>query len=96
MLIVVARYVVAEGHVDTVLPLLQANAAASRDEPGCLEFSVFQDADEPRRILLYEQYTDEDAFQAHRHTPHFHDIIEAQVVPLLDERTWTRLAAIDG
>jgi quinol monooxygenase YgiN len=96
MLIVTARYVVAEGHVDTVIPLLQANAAASRDEPGCLEFSVFQDADDPRRVLLYEAYLDEAAFQAHRHTPHFRDIIEAQVVPLLDERTWARLAPLDG
>ena len=96
MLIVVARYVVAEGHVDTVIPLLRTNAAASREEPGCLEFSVFQDADDPRRVLLYERYLDEDAFQAHRHTPHFHDIIEAQVVPLLDERSWTRLGALDG
>lgn len=96
MLIVVARYLVSEGRVDTVVPLLRANAAASRDEPGCLEFSVFQDADDPRRVLLYEEYTDEDAFQAHRDTPHFRDIIEAQVVPLLDERTWTRLAPLAG
>lgn len=91
MLIVVARYVVAAGHADTVVRLLRTNAEASRGEPGCLEFSVFQDADDPRRILLYEEYTDEEAFQAHRRTPHFREIIEAQVVPLLDERTWTRL-----
>lgn len=92
MLIVVARYVVADGHAATVVRLLRANAEASRSEPGCLEFSVFQDADDARRILLYEEYTDEEAFQAHRLTPHFREIIEAQVVPLLDERTWTRLA----
>jgi quinol monooxygenase YgiN len=96
MLIVVARYVVSEGHVDTVLPLLRENAVASRNEPGCLEFSVLQDAEDRRRVLLYEEYTDEDAFQAHRHTPHFHDIIEARVVPLLDQRTWMRLQPVDG
>jgi hypothetical protein len=33
----------------------------------------------------------EDAFQAHRRTPHFENIIELQVVPLLDERVWTRM-----
>ena len=33
----------------------------------------------------------EDAFQAHRRTSHFHDIIERQVVPLLDERAWARM-----
>jgi quinol monooxygenase YgiN len=42
-------------------------------------------------FLLYERYTSEDAFQAHRRTPHFENIIELQVVPLLDERVWTRM-----
>ncbi len=91
MLIVVARYVVTAGHESTVVRLLRKNAEASRTEPGCLEFSVYQEIDDPRTVLLYERYTSEDAFQAHRQTPHFKDIIEAQVVPLLDERTWTRM-----
>jgi quinol monooxygenase YgiN len=65
--------------------LLRKNAQASRAEPGCLEFSVYQEIDDPRAFLLYERYTSEDAFQAHRRTPHFEDIIEQQVVPLLDE-----------
>ncbi len=91
MLIVIARYLVTEGHESVVARLLRQNAEASRTEPGCLEFTVFQEIDDPRVILLYERYTDEDAFQAHRQTPHFKEIIEQQVVPLLDERTWTRL-----
>lgn len=91
MLIVVARYVVAEGHESTVTELLRANAQASRAERGCLEFTVHQDVDEPRRILLYERYDDEEAFHAHHRTPHFADIIERQVIPLLDERDVTRL-----
>jgi quinol monooxygenase YgiN len=91
MLIVVARYLVSEGHESTVARLLRKNAEASRAERGCLEFSVYQEIDDPRAFLLYEQYTGEDAFQAHRRTPHFKDIIEQQVVPLLDERAWTRL-----
>ena len=40
VLIVVARYVVSEGHDSTVARLLRKNAQASRAEPGCLEFSV--------------------------------------------------------
>ncbi len=91
MLIVIARYLVTEGHESVVARLLRQNAEASRTEPGCLEFTVFQEIDDARVILLYERYTDEDAFQAHRQTPHFKEIIEQQVVPLLDERTWTRL-----
>jgi quinol monooxygenase YgiN len=91
MLTVVARYVVSEGHDSTVARLLRKNAEASRTEPGCLEFSVYQEIDDPRAFLLYERYTSEDAFQAHRRTPHFEDIIEQQVAPLLDERAWTRV-----
>jgi quinol monooxygenase YgiN len=91
MLIVVARYVVTEGHESTVARLLRKSAEASRAEPGCLEFSVYREIDDPRAFLLYERYTSEEAFQAHRRTPHFKDIIEEQVVPLLDERAWTRV-----
>ena len=94
MLIVVARYVVAEGHDSTVLRLLSENAEASRAEPGCLEFSVYREIDDPRVFLLYERYTSEDDFQSHRRTPHFENIIERQVVPLLDERKWTRMEEV--
>jgi quinol monooxygenase YgiN len=94
MLTVIARYVVGEGHDATVARLLRKNAEASRTEPECLEFSVYQEIDDPRTFLLYERYTSEDAFQAHRRTPHFQNIIEKQVVPLLDERVWTRVEAL--
>ena len=47
MLIVVARYVVTEGHESRVAGLLRENAKASPAEPGCLEFSVYQEIDDP-------------------------------------------------
>jgi quinol monooxygenase YgiN len=94
MLIVVARYVVAEGHESTVARMLRKNAQASRAEPGCLEFSVYQEIDDPRAFLLYERYTSEDAFQAHRRTRHFEHIVEQQVAPLLNERAWTRVEEV--
>src|SRR5215475_7924178 len=94
MLVVVARYLVTAGHESTVACLLHENEIASRTEPGCLEFTVYEAIEDPRSFLLYERYTDEDAFQAHRQTPHFRSIIEDQVVPLLDERVWTRMDPI--
>jgi quinol monooxygenase YgiN len=95
-LIVIARYVVSEGNESRVARLLRKNAKASRAEPGCLEFSVYQEVDGPRAFLLYERYTDEEAFQAHRRTPHFKTLIEQEVVPLLDERAWTRMNPLPG
>jgi len=93
---VIARYVVTTGYESTVARLLRQNAQASCAEPGCLEFAVYQDIDDPQAFLLYEQYTDEDAFKAHRRTPHFQDLIEKQVAPRLDERAWTRMAPVPG
>jgi quinol monooxygenase YgiN len=93
---VIARYVVTDGHEETVADLVRRNARASLSEPGCLEFTVYRGIEDRRRFLLYERYTDEDAFQAHRRTPHFRDIVEQQVVPLLDERVWTRMEPVDG
>jgi quinol monooxygenase YgiN len=91
MLTVIARYLVQDGRESTVENLLDRNATATQAEPGCLEFSVYRRTDDPRRFLLYERYTDEEAFQQHRHSAHFADIIERQVVPLLAERVWSRV-----
>jgi quinol monooxygenase YgiN len=37
-------------------------------------------------LLLYEHYTDEASLAAHRETPHFKEIIEGRVIPLLEKR----------
>jgi (4S)-4-hydroxy-5-phosphonooxypentane-2,3-dione isomerase len=50
---------------------IEANAAASRTEPGCRRFDVVRDNGDPHHYVLYEIYDDEAAFQAHRTTPHF-------------------------
>ena len=51
---------------------IAANAEASvRDEPGCLRFDVCSVESEPDRFLLYELYTDADAFAAHKTFSHF-------------------------
>ena len=51
---------------------IAANAEASvRDEPGCLRFDVCSVAADENRFVLYELYTDADAFAAHKAAPHF-------------------------
>ena len=52
--------------------LMDENARASvRDEPGCRRFDVVEPRGEPGRILLYEIYDDEAAFDAHCRSEHF-------------------------
>jgi autoinducer 2-degrading protein len=51
---------------------MAANAEASvRDEPGCLRFDVCSVDSDENRFVLYELYTDADAFAAHKAAPHF-------------------------
>jgi quinol monooxygenase YgiN len=51
---------------------MAANAeAAVRDEPGCLRFDICSVYGDENRFVLYELYTDADAFAAHKAAPHF-------------------------
>ena len=59
-------------HMEAFLPLMLENALASvRDEPGCLQFDVCTDPDQPGQVFLYELYTDLAAFERHQTMPHF-------------------------
>ena len=73
------------GRREHFLAGMAANAEASvRDEPGCLRFDVCSVAGEEDRFVLYELYTDADAFAAHKASPHFarwREIAERVLVP---------------
>jgi quinol monooxygenase YgiN len=90
VLVVIAHYRVVPGHADAVAEVLGRHAMASRAEAGCQDFVAHRAVDDPDRFALYEAYTDEAAFRAHRDTPHFVENIERVVAPLLAERSWAR------
>src|ERR1035437_2502413 len=46
------------------------NARNTTEEPGNLRFDVLQQADDPNRFVLYEDYRDEAGAMAHNQTPH--------------------------
>jgi quinol monooxygenase YgiN len=89
----IARYVVSTENREHVLGLLRELAAASRREPGNISFDIFGNVDDPTRIVLLERYRSREAFAAHRETEHFRDLVLAQIVPLLTERTVEELDA---
>jgi (4S)-4-hydroxy-5-phosphonooxypentane-2,3-dione isomerase len=68
------------------------NGRSARAEPGCRTFDVLVDPHDPTKLMLYEVYADEKAFEAHQATPHFKKYL-AEAVPLLasrERRFWTR------
>jgi quinol monooxygenase YgiN len=93
--VLVARYTVKPGNVDTVLDALRRmQPLVAQHEPGCLVYHVNRSQDDPNLLLLYEEYTDHAALEAHTGTPHFKEIIIGTVIPLLARREREFYAAI--
>lgn len=67
---IVATIEVAPGRIDEYLPLLMAHRARSLEsEPGTLQFDVVRPRDDQTKLMLYEVYQDDAAFDAHRNGP---------------------------
>lgn len=56
---------------DAFLAATEANATASRQEPGILRFDVLADRADPGHVVLVEIYADEAAAAAHKETAHY-------------------------
>ena len=57
----------APGRRDQLLPLLSAHKARClKDEPGTLQFEILLPKDDDTKVLSYEVYQDEAAFEVHR------------------------------
>lgn len=86
MYVVVARYYTKEGAAEEVLSLLRQMIPLSRAEEGNRAYIVNQSTDDPRQILLYEQYVDEEAFRFHANRPEFAELVKGKIWPLLESR----------
>ena len=61
---------VAPGRRDQILPLLAAHKTRSlKDEPGTLQFEILLPRDDDTKVLSYEVYRDDAAFEVHRNGP---------------------------
>ena len=83
----VVRYQAMAGCGDTVAALLARHAAATRAEPGNLDFVALRSTEDPDAFVLYERYRDRGALEAHTTSPHYEGIAVAQIRPLLTDRT---------
>jgi len=72
-------------NVDRFMAGVLANAREARKEPGCRQFEVLVDTGDRTKVMLFEVYDDDKAFEAHQQTPHFKKYM-AEGVPLLASR----------
>ena len=84
--VVVAQFEVKAGQLSAMVEAAKTDAAASvANEPGCRRFDVLVPRDGAERVVLYEIYDDEAAFQAHLETPHLKAFRDA-IGPLVQDR----------
>lgn len=72
-------------NVDAFMAQVLENARAARSEPGCRQFEVLVDPEDKTRVMLFEVYDDQAAFEAHQAGTAFKKYL-ANAVPLLASR----------
>lgn len=95
MVVLLASYRSVPGRGDEVATALRDMLAATRAEPGCVLYLVNRSKDDPDHFVLYEQYEDEAALDAHRESAHFQGIVGKLVIPLLLKREWELFSLLD-
>lgn len=79
---------------DRVTEILRNLALASRQEPGCVTYVPHHIDGNPETVLIYEQYRDQQALDAHRASPHFEQYAVGGLYQLMKERATENLEAI--
>jgi quinol monooxygenase YgiN len=79
---------------DNVLNAVRRLTEASREEPGCVTYIPHEVGGDPSLIMIYEQYRDEAAFDAHRASAHFHEHAIGGLYQWMKERSVEDLNAL--
>ena len=80
------------GNVEAYMAGALENARAARTEPGCRQYEVLVDPGDRTKVMLFEVYDDQRAFEAHQAGAAFKKYL-AEAVPLLASRErhfWTK------
>ena len=94
--VIIAEFEVKPDKLAQFLELARTDASQSvAREPGCHQFDVTLDREQPNRVVLYEVYDDEAAFNAHLETPHL-AAFRAGIDNLVVSRHVRRLTRVHG
>ncbi|MFC8516276.1 putative quinol monooxygenase [Streptomyces sp. NPDC057257] len=86
---VIARYHCDPADEATVRAALLKVREHTRAEPANLAYEVHAEVAERGSFVLYEQYADQNGFEAHKAADHFRELIVETVWPLLTGRSVT-------
>lgn len=87
MFVLLVQFVVKTGTEERVKAFVRKMEENTRKEPGCRLYIGSQSNDNPRKFLIYEQYVDEAALQAHRAAPYFAQYVTNGFGPMMESVT---------
>lgn len=90
----VVRFTFASEDRTEMAATLALLATESRREPGCITFTPHQLQDDPNTFLIYEQYHDARALEAHRASEHFKKYVAGGILQKMKERQLENLIAL--
>ncbi|QXC62167.1 antibiotic biosynthesis monooxygenase [Aquihabitans sp. G128] len=82
MIVVAGHLAVNPEHRDAALAAIATGVAATRAEPGCVDYRFSPDLEDENRFNLIEQWESEEAMNEHLATPHLAEFMTA-IVPCL-------------
>jgi quinol monooxygenase YgiN len=79
---------------ERVAEMLTTLARASREEPGCVSYVPHIVDGESDTVVIYEQYKDQKAVEAHRGSPHFRDYVVGGLYQMMLDRQVENLTSV--
>jgi quinol monooxygenase YgiN len=84
--VLIAKWTAKDGEEENVRAALEQLREPTNAEEGCLMWIPQVDVDNPRVFLIYEQYVDAAALEAHAASEHFQRIGVGDAIPRLESR----------
>jgi quinol monooxygenase YgiN len=87
--VLVVRMHAKEGLEERAVEVMRELAAETHREPGCELYIPCRNPENPRSVLIYEQYVDRAAFDAHAASDHFQRLAAGELFDLMESRERT-------
>jgi quinol monooxygenase YgiN len=87
MVVLLVQFTVISGREHEAQTFIQKMQEHTRREPGCRIYLGHRSTENSRHFILYEQYDDKAALDAHRAAPYFRDYITNGLGKLMESVT---------
>lgn len=93
LIIILATLTAKPGQEDVLREILSAVVSPSRNETGCLLYTLHESTEEPGTFVFHEKWADQEAVESHITSPHYQQYRQ-QSADLLLSRTVHKLKEI--